>query len=164
MKEWLKLDNLRTDHVTIRSELRYLIGAKIVDLKCRVFGENPVQRSGSGSEPDPEPNRDFGPVAKTTQHTELLLNEVARSYITVCNSFIFGTGQFCRSMWQEVHHIKHRQFSMRTAQLSPPILIRQYRAWCVKYAAFHGASFGRPAIFDILKTQHAVVQNHHFLT
>jgi len=64
-KEGLKLHNLRTDHVTIRSQLRYLIGAKIVDLKCRVFGGNPLQRSGSGSEPDPEPNREFGPVANT---------------------------------------------------------------------------------------------------
>ena len=67
MKEGIKLNNLRTDHVTIRSELRYLIGAKIVDLKWRVFGENPLQRSGSGSEPDSEPNREFGPVANTTQ-------------------------------------------------------------------------------------------------
>jgi hypothetical protein len=38
----LKLHNLRTDHVTIQSELTYLIGAKIVDLKCRVFGGNPL--------------------------------------------------------------------------------------------------------------------------
>jgi len=67
VKEGLKLHNLRTDHVTIQSELRYLIGAKIVDLKCRVFGENPLQRSGSGSEPDPEPNRGIGPVANTSE-------------------------------------------------------------------------------------------------
>ena len=66
MKEGLKLHNLRTDHITIRSELRYLIGAKIVGMKCRVFGENPLQRSGSRSELDPEPNREFGPVANTT--------------------------------------------------------------------------------------------------
>jgi hypothetical protein len=38
VKEGLKLDNLHTDHVMIRSELKYLIGAKIVDFKCRVFG------------------------------------------------------------------------------------------------------------------------------
>jgi len=30
VKEGLKLHNLRTDHVTIRSELIYLIGAKAV--------------------------------------------------------------------------------------------------------------------------------------
>jgi len=65
-KEGLKLHNLRTDHVTIWSELRYLIGGTIVDLKCRVFGGNPLQRSSSGSEPDPEPNREFGPVANTS--------------------------------------------------------------------------------------------------
>jgi len=29
MKEQLKLRNLRTDHVMIRSELKYLIGAKV---------------------------------------------------------------------------------------------------------------------------------------
>jgi hypothetical protein len=38
----LKLHNLRTDHVTIQSELTYLIGAKIGVLKCRVFGGNPL--------------------------------------------------------------------------------------------------------------------------
>jgi len=64
-KEGLTLHNLRTNHVTIRSELRYLIGAKIVDLKCRVFGGHPLERSGSGLEPDPEPDREFGPVANT---------------------------------------------------------------------------------------------------
>jgi len=71
VKEGLKLQNLRTDHVTIRSELRYLIGATIVDLKCQGFGENPLQRSGSGLEPDPEPNRGIGPVANTTLHMHL---------------------------------------------------------------------------------------------
>jgi hypothetical protein len=69
VKEGLKLHNLRTDHVTIRLELRYLIGAKIVNLKCRVFGENPVQRSGSASKPDPELNREFGPIANTIDNT-----------------------------------------------------------------------------------------------
>jgi len=53
----------------IKSELTYLIGAKIVDLKCRVFGGrtgpmakvrvffwyDPLQWFGSGSNPDPEP-------------------------------------------------------------------------------------------------------------
>jgi len=32
----------------------------------RVVGGNSLQRSGSGSEPDPEPNREIGPVANTT--------------------------------------------------------------------------------------------------
>jgi len=69
VKEGLKLHDLHTDHITIRSELRYLIGATIVGLKCGVFGDNPLQWSGSGSEPDLEPdlepNREFGPVANT---------------------------------------------------------------------------------------------------
>jgi hypothetical protein len=66
VKQGLKLHNLRTNHVTIRLELRYLIGAKIVDLKCRVFGGNVLQLCGSGLEPDQEPNREFGPVANTS--------------------------------------------------------------------------------------------------
>jgi len=38
VKERLQLQNLRIDHVVIRSELKYLIRAIIVKLKCRVFG------------------------------------------------------------------------------------------------------------------------------
>jgi hypothetical protein len=38
-------------------------------LKCRVFAGNPLQRSGSGLELDPEPNPEFGPVAHTKQGT-----------------------------------------------------------------------------------------------
>jgi hypothetical protein len=38
VKELVKLHNLYTDHVTIQSELTYLMGAKVVRLKCRVFG------------------------------------------------------------------------------------------------------------------------------
>jgi len=80
VKEGLKLDNLRTDHVMIRSELKYLIGAKIVDLKCRVFGGKtapfptvrvfrvvrPVATFRFRVESNPEPTREFGPVANTT--------------------------------------------------------------------------------------------------
>ena len=32
----------------------------------RVLCGNPLQRSGSGSEPDPEPNWEFGPVVNTS--------------------------------------------------------------------------------------------------
>jgi hypothetical protein len=79
VKERLKLDNLRTDHVIIQSELKYLIGAKIVDLKCRVFcGKTapfptvwvfhvgrPVETVQFRVEPNPEPTREFGPVGNT---------------------------------------------------------------------------------------------------
>jgi hypothetical protein len=34
----IKLNNLHIHHVMIRSELKYLIGAKVVRLKCGVFG------------------------------------------------------------------------------------------------------------------------------
>jgi hypothetical protein len=80
VKEGLKLDNLRTDHVMIRSELKYLIGAKIVDFKCRVFGGKtaqfptvrvfrvvrPVATVRFRVEPNPETTREFGPVANTS--------------------------------------------------------------------------------------------------
>jgi len=80
VKEGLKLNNLRTDHVMIRSELKYLIGAKILDLKCRVFGgktapfpmvrvfrvARPVAIFRFWVEPNLEPTREFGPVANTT--------------------------------------------------------------------------------------------------
>ena len=38
VKERLKLHNLHIDHVTIQSELKYLIRANVVGLKCLVFG------------------------------------------------------------------------------------------------------------------------------
>jgi len=38
-------------------------------LKCRVLCGNPLQRFGSGLEPDPEPNRESGPVANTRSST-----------------------------------------------------------------------------------------------
>ena len=66
----------------ILTELRYLIGAKIVDLKCTVFGGNALQRSGSRLEPDPEPHREFGPVANTrggnNAHVVQIVEEVWR--------------------------------------------------------------------------------------
>jgi len=80
-KEGLKLDDVPTDHVMIRSELKYLIGAKIVDLKCRVFGGKtapfptvrvfrvvrPIAMVRFRVEPNPEPAREFGPVANPSQ-------------------------------------------------------------------------------------------------
>jgi len=67
-QELLKLHNLRTDHVTIRPELTYLIGAKNLQLRRLGFkvenGLNatvlvfdvvkPLQRFGSGSNPSLE--------------------------------------------------------------------------------------------------------------
>jgi len=78
-KEGLKLDNLRSDHVMIRSELKYLIGAKTVDLTCWVFGGKtapfptvrvfrvvrPVATVRFQVEPNPEPTREFWPIANT---------------------------------------------------------------------------------------------------
>jgi len=69
VKVWLKLNNPHIDHVTIQLELKYLIGAKVARLKCRVIGDkagpiamvrvfvwqNPLQWFGSSSNPNPEP-------------------------------------------------------------------------------------------------------------
>jgi len=38
VEQVVKLHTLCTDHVTIQSELKYLIGAKVMRLKCRVYG------------------------------------------------------------------------------------------------------------------------------
>jgi len=38
VKEQLEVRNLHINHITIQSELKYLIGAKVVRLKFRVFG------------------------------------------------------------------------------------------------------------------------------
>ena len=49
VKEGLKLDNLRTDHVMIRSELKYLIGAKHLGLQRPGFEvETGPNASGPG--------------------------------------------------------------------------------------------------------------------
>jgi len=38
VNERLELHNLHTDHVTVQSELKYLIEAKVVMFKFQVFG------------------------------------------------------------------------------------------------------------------------------
>jgi len=79
--EVLKLVNLRTDHVMIGTELKYLIGAKIVDLKYRVFGGKTtpfpmgrvfrvlrlVATVRSRVESNPEPTRESGPVVDISE-------------------------------------------------------------------------------------------------
>jgi len=85
VKEGPKLDYLHTDHVMIQSELKYLIGAKIVDLKCRVVGGNtapfptvrvfrvvkPVAMVRFRMEPNPVLTRESGPVANTSLRRNL---------------------------------------------------------------------------------------------
>jgi len=67
-------------------------------------------------------------------------------HIDVCsvsNGSSFGPGRYYRSAWQRPYAIKNRRFFKRTITLRPQILIREYSVWYVKYAALHGASFGR---------------------
>jgi hypothetical protein len=90
VNEGLYLHDLRTDHVTIQSELRYLIGVKIVHLKCLVFGGNLFQWSGSGLEPELELNREFGLIANTKGDTRisvvcLPIQAANNLFINVCN-------------------------------------------------------------------------------
>ena len=89
MKEQVKLHNLRTDQVMIRSELKYLIGTKNVNLKCPVFGGKtgpfpmvlvfrvvrPVATVRFRVEPYPEPAREFGPVPNTNNEYNYSGNE-----------------------------------------------------------------------------------------
>jgi len=88
-KDRLKLHNPHIDHVTIQSELKYSIGAKVVRLKCQVFGGktgpiapvrvfvwwNQLQWSGSRLEPDLQPNQTIGSTANTKFHDERRGNE-----------------------------------------------------------------------------------------
>jgi len=62
---------------------------------------------------------------------------------SVSNGSSFGPGRFYRSAWQRPYPIKNRRFFKRTITLRPQILIREFSVWYVKYAAQHGASFGR---------------------
>jgi hypothetical protein len=85
VKGRVELHTLRTDHVMIRSELKYLIGGQVVILKCRVFvgktGPFPVGRVFRRVrpvvtvrfwvKPEPELIREFDPVADTTDATLL---------------------------------------------------------------------------------------------
>ena len=87
VKERLNLHNVRTDHVMEWSELKYIIGAKSVSLKCRVFSGKtvpfpmeqvfgvvrPVAMVQFRVEPDMEPSRKFGPIADTRYTWQLLL-------------------------------------------------------------------------------------------
>jgi len=83
VKERLKLDIRRTDHVVIQSELKYLIGGKMPGLPApgfpvetgpkatvRVFRVvRPVATVRFRVELDLEPTREIGPVANTTRGT-----------------------------------------------------------------------------------------------
>jgi len=80
VKGQLQLHNQHIDHVTIQSELRYLIGAKCARLKWHVFGgkpssiatvwflmlKNPLKLTRSGLELELEPNWEFRPIANTS--------------------------------------------------------------------------------------------------
>jgi hypothetical protein len=63
--------------------------------------------------------------------------------VSVSNGSSFGPGGYYRSAWQRPYPIKNRRFFKRTITLQPQIFIREFSVWYVKYAALHGASFGR---------------------
>ena len=97
VREQLTVRNLRIDHVTIRSELRYIIGATIVNLKCRAFGgktgpfwtvqvflvERPIATGRYGVEPVLEPSREFGTTGNTTSDTCSQISVVSMAQSTV---------------------------------------------------------------------------------
>jgi hypothetical protein len=102
VKEQLKLYNLRTDHVMIPSELKYLIWAKNVNLKYRVFGGKtcpfpmvrvfrvvtPVATVRVRVEPYLEPARQFRPVANTTTNSRV---EFKCSFTSIIESRVMRT-------------------------------------------------------------------------
>jgi len=83
---------------------------------------------------------------------------------SVSNGSTFGTSRFYRSVWQWPCNIKNWRFFMQTVQLSPPIYIRQYRAWYLKYASLHGVSFAGLRFFDMFETHQVVALLHCFQT
>jgi hypothetical protein len=58
----------------------------MVDLKSWVFGGNPLQRSGSGSEVDPELNAHCGPIANTTVEETPQLHVIKQQTVLVPKS------------------------------------------------------------------------------
>jgi len=62
---------------------------------------------------------------------------------SVSNSSSFGPGRFYRPVWQRPYPIKNRRFFQQIITLRQQVLIREFSVWYVKYAALHGASFGR---------------------
>jgi hypothetical protein len=80
VKERVELHNLHTDHISIPSELKYLLGGKVVKLICWVIGGKtrpfplgrvfhlvrPIATVWFVMEWEPELTREFGPVAHTS--------------------------------------------------------------------------------------------------
>ena len=68
VKEWLEMHNVRTDRVMIRSELKYLIGAKVAGtLKIEPWSVyNPAKTRGFRSGPgnNPAKKKHFGSLAR----------------------------------------------------------------------------------------------------
>jgi len=97
------MHNLHIDHVAIRSELKYLPGAKIVNLKCRVFGGKtgpfpmvrvfrvvrPVVTVWFWVEPEPEPTCEYGPFANICDlyFGLLTINELISTTRCQCNRY-----------------------------------------------------------------------------
>jgi len=86
------------------------------------------------------------PEMKTIVSSKTLLTKYLRWHKlspSVSNGSRFGRGRYYRSAWRRPYPSKNRRFFMRTITLKPQILIRESSVWYVKYAALHGASFGR---------------------
>jgi hypothetical protein len=97
--ERLKLNNLHTDHVVIRLELKYSIGAKMVNLKCWVLGGKTapftmvrvfrvlkhVATVQVRVEPDPELTRLLGPVANPS-HNQYIVERILSTNIIISAS------------------------------------------------------------------------------
>jgi len=91
VNERVDLHNLHTDHVMIRSELKYLIGGKVVMLKCQVF------RGKTGPFPVGWGCRVIRPIAmfrNRPRNVHALLTLFIRTMINYCilHWFLINTG------------------------------------------------------------------------
>ena len=137
MKERLKLHNLRTDHVVIRSELKYLIGAKMVNFKCRVFGGKtapfpmvrvfrvvrPMATVRVRVEPDPEPTRQFGPVANTIHDAETRYPAYYRELLGIRDAILYWKFNLHRAEQPFLVHTDHA--TLRWILTQPHLTVRQ---------------------------------------
>jgi hypothetical protein len=92
IKEGIKLHISHIDYVTILSEHKYLIGVGKVDFCGWGLCGNPLQRSGSRSEPDPNPNQAFGPIANSSHKMAApnSFSEIAQKRTPTASLTLFG--------------------------------------------------------------------------
>jgi len=129
------------------SDMRFQLSLTIIDYCKETHCIRPTYRNSRDS---------WKPLQPAAMHSGIHFEQnlqvaVTHSILSPCwldnasfsNGSSFGPSRFYRSAWQQPYPIKNRRFFIRTITLRPQILIRKFSIWYVKYAARHGASFGR---------------------